>query len=147
MAVKLSFDERKWLLKCYWKVENVVEVQQRWRVEFGTPPPRVTITRIRDRLEVSPSHIQSEMDWTKTKCYGVPASISRFNLSRLLPLGNFKEHGARHKATTLEELRVQIEHDINDIPLVTIQTACLSFRRCCWECTLTEARHFEYARA
>ena len=53
MAVKLSFEERKWLLKCYWKVENVVEVQRRWRVEFGTPPPtRVTITRIRDKFEV-----------------------------------------------------------------------------------------------
>ena len=51
MAVKLSFNERK----CYWKVENVVEVQRHWRVEFGTPPPpttRVTITRIRDKFEV-----------------------------------------------------------------------------------------------
>ena len=37
MALKLSFDERKWLLKCYWKVENLVEVQRRWKVEFGTP--------------------------------------------------------------------------------------------------------------
>ena len=55
MAVKLSFDERMWLLKCYSKVENVVEVQQRWRVEFGrpiSPPTRVTITRIRDKFEV-----------------------------------------------------------------------------------------------
>ena len=51
MAVKLSLDERKWLLKCYWKVENVVEAQRCWRVEFGTPP-RVTITRIRDKFEV-----------------------------------------------------------------------------------------------
>ena len=48
MAMKLSFDERKWLLKYYWKVENVVEVQRRWRVEFGTPPQ----TRIRDKFEV-----------------------------------------------------------------------------------------------
>ena len=53
MAVKLSFDERKWLLKCYWKVENVVEVHRCWRVEFGTSPPkRVTITRIQDKFEV-----------------------------------------------------------------------------------------------
>ena len=53
MAVKLSFDERKWLLKCYWNVENVVEVQRRRRVEFGTPPSTgVTITRIRDKFEV-----------------------------------------------------------------------------------------------
>ena len=34
-------------------MENVVGVQRRWRVEFGTPPPtRVTITRIRDKFEV-----------------------------------------------------------------------------------------------
>ena len=53
MAVKLSFDERKWLLKCYWKVKNVVEVQRRWRIGFGTPQPtRVTITRLRDKFEV-----------------------------------------------------------------------------------------------
>ena len=44
----------KWLLKCYWKVENVVEVQRRWRVEFVTPSStRVTITRIRDKFEVA----------------------------------------------------------------------------------------------
>ena len=52
MAVKLSFDERKWLQKCYSKVENVVQVHRRWRVEFGTPPTRVTITRIQDKFEV-----------------------------------------------------------------------------------------------
>ena len=51
--MKLSFDERKWLLKCCWRVQNAVEVQRRWRVEFGTPPPtRVKITRIRDKFEV-----------------------------------------------------------------------------------------------
>ena len=66
MAVKLSLDERKWLLKCYWKVENVVEVQRRWRVEFGTSSPtRVAITRIRDKFEVSRFHVQSEMNRTE----------------------------------------------------------------------------------
>ena len=52
MAVKLSFVARKWLLTCYWKVENVVQVQRRWGIEFGTQLPRVTITRIRDKFEV-----------------------------------------------------------------------------------------------
>ena len=53
MEVKLSFDGQKWLLKSYWKVENVVEVQLRWGVEFGTPPRiKVTITEIRDKFEV-----------------------------------------------------------------------------------------------
>ncbi|KAJ4432738.1 hypothetical protein ANN_21376 [Periplaneta americana] len=51
--MQLSFYELKWILKCYWKVENVFEVQRRWRVEFGTQPPtRLTITRIRDKFEV-----------------------------------------------------------------------------------------------
>ena len=51
--MKSLFNECKWLLKCYWKVENVVVVQRCWRVGFGTPPPtRVTITKIRDKFEV-----------------------------------------------------------------------------------------------
>ena len=64
MAVNVSFDERKWFLKCYWKVENVVEVQRRWRVEFGTPPTSVTITRIRDRFEVD----GTVQDVLKSRC-------------------------------------------------------------------------------
>ena len=36
---------------------------------------------------------------------------------------------------------------INDIPLPTMQTVCLSVRRRCWECTLTEGGHFEHVRA
>ena len=65
MAVKLSFDERKWLLKCYWKVKNVVEVQRRWRVKFGTSPPtRVTITRIRNKFEVD----GTVQDMLKDRC-------------------------------------------------------------------------------
>ena len=47
----------------------------------------------------SRSHIQSEMERIKRKCYGVSALISRFNPSRLLPLGNFKEQGVCHKTT------------------------------------------------
>ena len=80
------------------------------------------------------SHIQSEMDRTKRKCYRFPTSISQFNPSRLLPLGNFKEHGLATKPQKLEELRDQIEHAINDIPLATNQTVCRSVRRHCWEC-------------
>ena len=53
------------LLKCYWKVENAVEVQRRWRVEFGTSPPtKVTITRIRDKFEVD----GTVQDVLKSRC-------------------------------------------------------------------------------
>ena len=93
------------------------------------------------------SHIQSEMDRTKRKCYGVPTSISWFNASWLLPLGNFKNMMYTTKPQTMEELRDQIEHTINDIPLATIQMVCCSVRHCCWECTVAEGGHFEHVRA
>ena len=49
---RLSFEKRKFILKCYWKYENTVEVQRQFRMEFGTDPPmRLTITRIRDKFE------------------------------------------------------------------------------------------------
>ena len=48
-------------------MENV-EVQQLWRVEFGTPPPppptRVTITRIRYKFEVD----RTAQDVLKGRC-------------------------------------------------------------------------------
>ena len=69
--------------------------------------------------------------------------------SRLLLLGNFKEHGVAYatKPQTLEELRDQIDHAITDIQLATIQTVCSSVRRRCWECTVAEGGHFEHLRA
>ena len=50
------------------------------------------------------------------------------------------------KAQTLEELRDQIEHAIDDIPLATIQTVCRSFRRRCWECTVVEGGYLDHVR-
>jgi hypothetical protein len=32
---QLTFEKRKWIVKCYWKTETVTEVQRRWRNEFG----------------------------------------------------------------------------------------------------------------
>ena len=50
---QLSFKERKFVLKCYWKTENATEVQRRFTDEFAKPPPtRRTIARIRDKFEV-----------------------------------------------------------------------------------------------
>ncbi|PSN35681.1 hypothetical protein C0J52_21762 [Blattella germanica] len=81
MAVKLSFEERKWLLKCYWKVQNVVEVERRWRVEFSTPPPtRVTITRIRDKFEVD----GTVQDVLKGRCGSTPPPTrTRVTITRI----------------------------------------------------------------
>ena len=34
---QLSFKERKFVLKCYWKTENATEVQRRFTDEFAKP--------------------------------------------------------------------------------------------------------------
>ncbi|KAG7197418.1 hypothetical protein KM043_013278 [Ampulex compressa] len=52
MAVRLTFEQRKAVLKWYWKFENIQEVQRQWRAEFESKPPtRRTIARIRDKFE------------------------------------------------------------------------------------------------
>ena len=49
---RLNFEERKFILKCYWKTENISEVQRRFRTEFQRDAPtRLTITRLRDKFE------------------------------------------------------------------------------------------------
>ena len=49
---QLSFEERKFVLKCYWRTENATEVQRRFTREFAKPPPtRRTIAHIRDKFE------------------------------------------------------------------------------------------------
>lgn len=50
---RLSFEQRKTILKWYWKTEKISEVQRLWRNEFATDPPsRLTISRIRDKFEL-----------------------------------------------------------------------------------------------
>ena len=60
--------------------------------------------------------------------------------------GTLKNTVYATKPQTLEELRDQIEHAINDIPLATTQTVCHSVLRHCWECTVAEDGHFEHVR-
>ncbi|XP_076368679.1 uncharacterized protein LOC143256014 [Tachypleus tridentatus] len=49
---RLRFEKTKFILKCYWKCENVTEAQRRFKREFQTDPPtRLTITHIRDKFE------------------------------------------------------------------------------------------------
>lgn len=46
IVARLKFEIRKFILKCYWKYENAVEVLTQFRREFQTEPPkRVPITR------------------------------------------------------------------------------------------------------
>ena len=151
-----SFDESKWLLKCYWKVENAIQVRRRWRVEFGTPPSRrVTITIIQDKFEVD-GMLQ---DVLVGRCGRKRSSTDNESADALPPLspdlspldfylwGTLNNTVYATKLHALEELRYQIEHAINSIPLATIQTVCRSVRRRCWECTMAEGGHFEQVPA
>ena len=53
MAVRFSFDERKWLPKLLLESGDAVNIERCWRVEFGTPTPTtLTITRIRDWFDL-----------------------------------------------------------------------------------------------
>ena len=68
---QLSFEERKFVLRCYWKTENATEVQRRFTSEFAKPPPtRRTIARIRDKFEADGTvQYQQETFRTTTDIY------------------------------------------------------------------------------
>jgi hypothetical protein len=52
MAGNLIIEQRKWILKQYWKTENAEWVHTAWVEEFNTPPPTcLTIYRIRDKFD------------------------------------------------------------------------------------------------
>lgn len=52
MPRKLTLNERKFVLKSYWKYENAQIVINMWNATFETPPPtRLTIYQIRDKFE------------------------------------------------------------------------------------------------
>jgi hypothetical protein len=49
---RLTFQQRRQILQCSWKTENVDEVQRCWRNAFGTTPQaRATTARLRDKFE------------------------------------------------------------------------------------------------
>ena len=50
---RLSFEQRKTILKWRLKFENILEAQRQWRREYATEPPtRLTIARILDKFEM-----------------------------------------------------------------------------------------------
>ena len=52
MSRRLTLQERKFVLKKYWKTENAQDVIRDWCLHFSTDPPtRLTIYRIRDKFE------------------------------------------------------------------------------------------------
>ena len=56
MAGNLSTEQRKWILKQYWKTENAERVSTAWVEAFNTPPPTcLAIYRIRDKFDATGS--------------------------------------------------------------------------------------------
>jgi len=52
MADNLTNEQRKWILKQYWKTENAEKFRQKWAEEFDAPPPnRQTIYRTRNKFD------------------------------------------------------------------------------------------------
>ena len=51
LAGNLSVEQRKWILKQYWKTENAERVRTAWVEAFNTPPStHLTIYCIRDKF-------------------------------------------------------------------------------------------------
>ena len=55
-AGNLSIELRRWILKQYWKTENVERVRTAWEAAFNTQPPtRLKMYRIRDKFDATGS--------------------------------------------------------------------------------------------
>jgi hypothetical protein len=56
MAGNLNMEQRKLILKQYWKTENAERVSTAWVEAFNTPPPtRLTVDSIRDKFDATGS--------------------------------------------------------------------------------------------
>lgn len=69
MSRKLTLEERKFVLKKYWKTENAQDVIRDWCLHFSTDPPtRLTIYRIRDKFEETGSVTDAPRSGRPTMC-------------------------------------------------------------------------------
>jgi hypothetical protein len=56
MAGNLNIEQRKWIVKHYWKTENAERVRTAWVEAFNTPPlTHLTFYRIRDKFDATGS--------------------------------------------------------------------------------------------
>ena len=70
MADNLTNDQRKWILKQYWKTENAEKFRQNLAEELDTPPPsRQTIYRIHDKFDETGSICNTPKKWLTGRCY------------------------------------------------------------------------------
>jgi len=82
MTGNLSIEQRKWILKQYWKTENAERVRTAWVEAFNTPPPtRLTIYRIRDKFDATGSVATAPKYCIPTfgpSCIRLAVTVSRF---------------------------------------------------------------------
>ena len=68
MANNLNEEQRKWILKNYWKYENAETVRTAWQEAFYThPPSRLTIYRLTN-LNLCHTVCQSVLDRCEECC-------------------------------------------------------------------------------
>ncbi len=76
MANNLNEEQRKWILKKYWKYENAETVRKVWQEAFHTPPPsRLTIYRLRNKLTDYIHDAFREIDEDRNLCRTVCQSV------------------------------------------------------------------------
>ena len=62
-------EERKFVVKKYWKTENAQDLIRDWCLHFSTDPPtRLTIYRIRDKFEETGSVTDAPRSGRPTMC-------------------------------------------------------------------------------
>ncbi|GFW77601.1 hypothetical protein TNCV_2499931 [Trichonephila clavipes] len=51
--VRLTFEQRTSILEWFWKLQNINEMQRRWRKQYGTEisPTGLSIASLRDKFE------------------------------------------------------------------------------------------------
>jgi hypothetical protein len=80
MAGNLTNDERKWVIKQYWKTENAENFRQKWARVSNTPPQNIlTVYRLRDKFD----HIGSICNVPKS---GRTVSVTAHENNKLVSL-------------------------------------------------------------
>ncbi|CAI9729019.1 Hypothetical predicted protein [Octopus vulgaris] len=99
MAGNLTNEERKWILKQYWKTGNAELVRQKWTEEFQRPAPsRLTVYRIRNKFEQTGSVCNAQKR-------GRPVSVTTEE-NKILVAQAFTQSPQKSKKSTSNELGI-----------------------------------------
>ena len=113
IAGNLSTEQRKWILKQYWRTENAERVRTAWVEAFNTPPQtRLTIYRIRDKFDAAGSV-------TNAPKSGRPrTSMTEENETRVaMTFVNSPKKSTRRAAQELSLLRMSLRRLMRELNL------------------------------